>query len=152
MDRYLKRSRPALEASDEGGQAGLQEEEGRSTPRSLSHPISPPRKRSRQVAATPPVSAAEPAAPSSSSPSLVKSPFQLTRIRDLPPECNVDALSLRDLLGDPLITECWEFNYLHDIGFLMNAFDEDTRGSVKVHVIHGFWKQDDPKRLSLQVS
>src|SRR3569833_3328424 len=112
MDRNLKRSRPALEARDEGGQAGLQEEEGRSTPRSLSHPISPPRKRSRQVAATPPVSAAEPAAPSSSSPSLVKSPFQLTRIRDLPPEKKKKTQTHRKQKNNTHNTKNREFNYL----------------------------------------
>jgi tyrosyl-DNA phosphodiesterase-1 len=80
-----------------------------------------------------------------------RSPFQLTRIRDLPPELNRDTISLKDILGDPLISECWEFNYLHDIDFLMNAFDEDVRGLVKVHVVHGFWKKEDPNRLGLQV-
>lgn len=50
---------------------------------------------------------------------FASSPIQLTRIRDLPPEQNVDAISLRDILGDPLIKECWQFNYLFDIEFLM---------------------------------
>jgi tyrosyl-DNA phosphodiesterase-1 len=53
------------------------------------------------------------------------------------------------LLGDPLISECWNFNYLHDIPFLMSAFDEDVRNLVKVHVIHGFWKKDDGNRQQL---
>lgn len=80
------------------------------------------------------------------------SPFQLTRIRDLADAANKDAVTLRDLLGDPLIAECWEFNYLHDIDFLMKAFDEDVRHAVQVHVVHGFWKKEDPSRLVLQVS
>lgn len=58
---------------------------------------------------------------------------------------------MKDLLGDPLISECWNFNYLHDLEFLMDAFDPDVRNLVKVHVIHGFWKQEDPQRLRLQV-
>ncbi len=82
----------------------------------------------------------------------MKSPFQLTRITDLPPASNVDTITLKDILGDPLISECWEFNYLHDLDFLMDAFDEDVRDLVKVHVIHGFWKQDDVNRRSLIVS
>lgn len=81
---------------------------------------------------------------------IFKSPFQLTKIRDLPPESNVDTVTLGDILGDPLISECWEFNYLHDLDFLMSAFDEDVRHLVQVHVVHGFWKQEDPNRLSLQ--
>jgi tyrosyl-DNA phosphodiesterase-1 len=87
-----------------------------------------------------------------SPPKVMKSPFQLTRITDLPPASNVDTISLKDILGDPLISECWEFNYLHNLDFLMDAFDEDVRDLVKVHVIHGFWKQEDPGRLNLLVS
>lgn len=64
---------------------------------------------------------------------------------------NKDAVTLKDLLGDPLISECWEFNFLHNIPFLMDAFDPDTRHLVKVHVVHGFWKREDPNRLTLMV-
>lgn len=100
---------------------------------------------SRQI--SPPPTKRQPSTPIRISP-----PFQLTKIRDLPASSNQDAVSLPDLLGDPLISECWEFNFLHDIEFLMKHFDEDTRHLVKVHIIHGFWKREDPNRLSLQVS
>ncbi|KAL2135750.1 hypothetical protein VTI74DRAFT_7120 [Chaetomium olivicolor] len=63
---------------------------------------------------------------------------------------NQDVVTLKDILGDPLISECWEFNFLHDIDFLMSAFDQDIRHLVKVHVVHGFWKKEDPSRLALQ--
>ena len=79
------------------------------------------------------------------------SPFQLTSIRDLPASSNVDAVSLKDILCDPLIAECWEFNYMHNLDFLMDAFDDDVRDLVKVHVVHGFWKNEDPSRLRLKV-
>jgi tyrosyl-DNA phosphodiesterase 1 len=82
----------------------------------------------------------------------MKSPFHLTQIADLPPPSNVDTVSLKGILGNPLISECWEFNYLHDLDFLMDAFDEDVRDLVKVHVIHGFWKQEDPGRRNLVVN
>lgn len=85
-------------------------------------------------------------------PKILPSPFQLTRITDLPASSNVGAVTLKDVLGDPLIAECWEFNYLHNLDFLMNAFDEDIRDLVQVHVIHGFWKNEDPQRLHLTVS
>ena len=101
---------------------------------SLSRPISPPLKKQRQTTRR-----------------TVRSPWQLTWIRDLPESLNRDAVTLEDLLGDPLIYECWEFNYLHDVDFLMAAFDNDTRHLVKVHIVHGFWKRDDPNRLQLQV-
>jgi hypothetical protein len=101
-------------------------------PESLQRSISPPRKRNKQSA-------------------TIKSPWQLTWIQDLPESDNKDAVSLRDLLGDPLISECWEFNFLHDIPFLMNAFDPDTRHLVKVHVVHGFWKREDENRIALEV-
>lgn len=81
----------------------------------------------------------------------VRSPFQLTSIRDLPLSSNIDTVSLKDILGDPLISECWDFNYLHDLDFLMGAFDEDVRDIIKVRVVHGFWKKEDTQRLRLQV-
>lgn len=118
-------------------------DEGRSTNRrdlysSLSGSISPPPLRRKAAAAA-------------QSPKIVPSPFQLTSIRDLPASSNVDAVSLTDILGDPLIAECWEFNYLHNVDFLMDAFDEDVRDLVQVHIIHGFWKNEDSQRLNLKV-
>ncbi|KAI1386694.1 phospholipase D/nuclease [Hypoxylon trugodes] len=107
-------------------------EESSELPASFTHPISPPRKRVAHER------------------KFIPSPIQLTTIWDYADELNVDAVSLHDLLGDPLIAECWEFNYLHDVDFLMNHFDEDTRSLVKVHIVHGFWKKDDLKRLSLE--
>ncbi|PHH75762.1 hypothetical protein CDD80_2080 [Ophiocordyceps camponoti-rufipedis] len=80
---------------------------------------------------------------------LVPSPWQLTRIRDLPDELNRDALSLGDIVGDALVRECWHFNFLHDVSFLMDAFDPDIRHAVDVHIVHGFWKSDDVRRLVL---
>lgn len=62
-----------------------------------------------------PASHSGPKAPTS----FLPSPIQLTRIRDLPAKANVDSVSLSDILGDPLIKECWQFNYLFDIEFLM---------------------------------
>lgn len=121
MERQQKRQR------DEDPQTGNSQ-----GPASLSRAISPPRKKQREAR-------------------VVGSPWQLTWIRDLPESLNKDAVTLKDLLGDPLICECWEFNYLHDIPFLMDAFDPDTRHLVKVHIVHGFWKQEDPNRQMLMV-
>lgn len=100
---------------------------------SLSRPISPPRKRAKEIA-------------------RIASPFRLTSIRDLPKSDNVGAVSLNDLIGDPMIAELWDFNYLHDLDFLIKHLDEDTRALTQVHVVHGFWKREDPNRLMLQVS
>lgn len=99
---------------------------------SLSRPISPPRKKKAKERAR------------------IASPFRLTSIRDLPDSDNLGTISLSDLIGDPLIAELWEFNYLHDLDFLMEHLDEDTRGLTEVHVVHGFWKREDPNRLMLQ--
>jgi tyrosyl-DNA phosphodiesterase-1 len=49
----------------------------------------------------------------------IASPIQLTRIRDLAPHQNVDTVQLKDILGNPLIRECWNFNFLFDIDFVM---------------------------------
>ncbi|PVI04489.1 phospholipase D/nuclease, partial [Periconia macrospinosa] len=77
------------------------------------------------------------------------SPVRLTRIKDLAPHQNVEAVGLRDLLGDPLIEECWCFNFLFDVSFIMEHFDPDIRSLVKLKIIHGFWKNDDQRRIDL---
>ena len=105
---------------------------------SLCKPVSPPPLRRPKATITQPTG-------------TLKSPFQLTHIRDLPESSNINTVCLRDILGDPLISECWEFNYLHDVDFLMEQFDPDVRELVKVHVIHGFWKKEDKSRLKLVV-
>jgi tyrosyl-DNA phosphodiesterase-1 len=137
MDPSRKRPAPVDDCDEPTG----------NTPLSLTHPVSPPLKR-RQLAVSP-QEKKENGTPLSAR--VFKSPFHLTKIRDLPPEMNKDTITLKDILGDPLIAECWEFNYLHDLDFLMSAFDEDVRHLVKVHVVHGFWKREDPSRLKLQV-
>lgn len=103
---------------------------------SLTRPISPPvAKKPRQHDA----------------PKSHPSPWKLTWIHDLPNEKNKDAITLNDILGDPLISECWIFNYLHDINFIVEALDPDVRQLVQVHIVHGFWKREDPNRLLLLV-
>ena len=52
---------------------------------------------------------------------VLPSPIQLTRIRDLPADHNVDTVGLKDILGDPMIKECWQFNYLFDLNFLVSV-------------------------------
>lgn len=51
--------------------------------------------------------------------SYMPTPVQLTSIRDLPDAANVDTISLRDILNDPMIKEQWQFNFLHDVDFIM---------------------------------
>ncbi|KAI9646998.1 hypothetical protein NHQ30_004999 [Ciborinia camelliae] len=119
----------------------------KSLPRGLDRSISPPPLRRRRIAS--PDRVVPENKVESPKQKVVKSPFQLTSIRDLPTSSNVDAVSLKDILGDPLISECWEFNYLHNLDFLMEQFDEDVRNLVRVNVIHGFWKREDQSRLNL---
>lgn len=52
-------------------------------------------------------------------PRYCPSPIQLTKIEKLQAHQNVDAVCLSDLLGDPLIKECWNFNFLFDLDFVM---------------------------------
>ncbi len=51
--------------------------------------------------------------------SIVESPFKLTRIRDLPPNANVDTIGVRDILGDVMLKEVWLFDYLYDVDWVM---------------------------------
>lgn len=86
-------------------------------------------------------------------PQLIPSPIQLSHIRDLSAASgnNVDTVRLKDILGDPLIRECWQFNFLFDVDFLMSQFDEDVRRLVQVKVVHGSWKKDAPNRIRIEV-
>ncbi|KAJ5363701.1 uncharacterized protein N7496_009414 [Penicillium cataractarum] len=83
---------------------------------------------------------------------LISSPIQLTHIRDFPEQrgYNVDTVKLRDILGDPMIRECWQFNYLFDVDFLMSNFDEDVRSLVKVKVVHGSWERESANRVRVE--
>lgn len=49
----------------------------------------------------------------------ITSPIQLTRIKDLSDAENEDTVGLGEILGDPMIKECWNFNFLFDIDFVM---------------------------------
>ncbi|KAF1834030.1 phospholipase D/nuclease [Decorospora gaudefroyi] len=80
---------------------------------------------------------------------FVASPIQLTRIHGLDSGQNVDAVSLGELLSDPLIKECWNFNFLFDLEFVMQHFDRDVREMIKVKIVHGFWKRNDGNRIAL---
>ena len=52
-------------------------------------------------------------------PKVVPSPVQLNFIGELPAISNVNTISLGSILGDPMIKECWLFNYLFDMDFVM---------------------------------
>ncbi|KAK2759469.1 hypothetical protein FQN54_002947 [Arachnomyces sp. PD_36] len=113
---------------------------------SLNRSITPPA-RSRSSQAKPDLSDDE----QSTGVKVVPSPIQLTYIRDLPATSggNVGTVRLKDILGDPLIKECWQFNYLHDVDFIMSQFDEDVRNMVQLKVVHGSWKREAPNRIRI---
>ena len=50
---------------------------------------------------------------------LVASPVQLNFVEELSPASNLDTISLGNILGDVMIKECWLFNYLFDLDFVM---------------------------------
>ncbi|KAL8769770.1 MAG: hypothetical protein Q9209_004386 [Squamulea sp. 1 TL-2023] len=83
---------------------------------------------------------------------LIPSPIQLSTVNGLARSTNVDTVSLRDILGDPLIKECWLFNYLIDVDFVMSQMDQDTRHLVQVRIIHGSWKKEDSNRINIEAS
>ena len=49
----------------------------------------------------------------------IASPVQLSSVDGIPADCNIDTVSLKDIVGHPLIKECWAFNYLVDVDFLL---------------------------------
>ncbi|KAL9600314.1 MAG: hypothetical protein Q9219_003264 [cf. Caloplaca sp. 3 TL-2023] len=50
---------------------------------------------------------------------LIPSPIQLSTVNGLAATSNIDTVSLKDVLCDPVIRECWLFNYLFDVDFVM---------------------------------
>ncbi|KAM0794762.1 tyrosyl-DNA phosphodiesterase I [Usnea florida] len=86
----------------------------------------------------------------SQSRTLSPSPVQLNFIEELPASSNVDCISLASILGDPMIKECWLFNYLFDMDFVMRHFDQDTRDIVQIRVVHGSWKREDPNGIHIE--
>ncbi|KAF2145253.1 uncharacterized protein K452DRAFT_356532 [Aplosporella prunicola CBS 121167] len=83
---------------------------------------------------------------------FVSSPIELTRIRDLPAAANRDTVSLGDILCDPMIAECWQFNYTIDVDFIMENLDPDVREMVRLKVVHGTWRKEDPQWVRLEES
>ena len=97
---------------------------------SLSEPISPPTRRRTQNETIDLTNEKSPPDDLKSCPdsggnlineSTIKlpSPIQLTRVEGLAESNNVDTVSLKDIVGDPLIKECWVFNYLFEVDFLL---------------------------------
>jgi len=64
---------------------------------------------------------------------FIRSPFRLTHIRDLDDESNADTITLNDILRDPMIKECWQFNFLFDIDFIMSVFPPHSQFRVNQH-------------------
>lgn len=81
---------------------------------------------------------------------FIPSPLQLTRIRDLPVSHNEDTIGIGEILGDPLIKECWNFNFLFDLDWVMQQLDQDVRGQVQMRIVHGFWKKEDRSKRKLE--
>lgn len=94
----------------------------------LTRPISPPSVRRKHKADLTNIEYSETAVantqtannePNVSELRFISSPIQLSHVERLAPVNNIDTVSLRDIVGDPLIKECWVFNYLFDLDFLM---------------------------------
>ena len=83
-------------------------------------------------------------------PRILPSPFHLNT-PNLPAANNQETLCLRDLIGDPLISEAWIFDFLFDIPWMMGHFDPDNRRRVRVRVVHGSWREDDANGIGIRV-
>ena len=113
--------------------------------------ISPPPSK-RQASEHPNPPAPEQRGTKSTINKTIASPFQLTCIRDLPESLNKDTVSLWQLIGDPLIRECWLFDYLFDVDFIIKHLDPDVKHLVAVKIIHGSWRKDDTNKIEIDVS
>ncbi|KAK2746653.1 hypothetical protein FQN57_002997 [Myotisia sp. PD_48] len=161
LDRdYDESSQPRKRSktSDDGSQTTLPRTlfESRPNIRSLNRSITPPPSRQlaqSQVLKNISTPTPTPATKRRHSPrqKIVPSPVHLTHIRDIPGSTgyNKDAVKLQDLIGDPMIKECWQFNYLHDVDFILDHLDPDVRSLVQLYIVHGSWKREAPNRISI---
>ncbi|KAF3891782.1 Tyrosyl-DNA phosphodiesterase I [Trichophyton interdigitale] len=114
---------------------------------SLNRSITPPLSRNQQPRK--PGSPSGPGLPSRQK--IIPSPIQLTHIRDISDSTgyNEGCVKLRDILGDPMIKECWQFNYLFDVDYIMGQFDRDVKDLIQLKIIHGSWKKEAPNRIAI---
>ena len=49
----------------------------------------------------------------------IRSPMRLNHMPEFPASSIRDTVRLADILGNPLIRECWLFNYLFDVDFVL---------------------------------
>ncbi|EFE42278.1 hypothetical protein TRV_02978 [Trichophyton verrucosum HKI 0517] len=114
---------------------------------SLNRSITPPLSRNQQPRK--PESPSGPGWPSRQK--IIPSPIQLTHIRDISDSTgyNEGCIKLRDILGDPMIKECWQFNYLFDVDYIMGQFDRDVKDLIQLKIIHGSWKKEAPNRIAI---
>lgn len=83
---------------------------------------------------------------------FVSSPVSLIRVAPLSPSENIDTVSILDLLGDPLIKECWAFNFLFDVEWLLSQFDADVRDQVRLNVVHGSWRKESENKIAIDAA
>ncbi|KAM5484820.1 hypothetical protein McanCB56680_002335 [Microsporum canis] len=119
--------------------------------RSLDRSITPPLCRNKW---TREIVREKPALQDGDSPSkarIIPSPIQLTHVRDIPDSTgyNKDCIRLRDILGDPMIKECWQFNFLFDVDYIMGQFDRDVKDLVQLKIVHGSWKKEAPNKIAI---
>ena len=79
-------------------------------------------------------------------------PFRLTHIPALPTNHTV---TLYSLLSQPnprsTLTTLWCFNYIHSLPFLTSHLPPSTNlSTLRIHIVHGSWRREDPHRLLLE--
>lgn len=79
----------------------------------------------------------------------IASPFKLLKTQGVSSDDNYNTVSLRDILGDPLIKQAWIFNFCFDVDWTMKHFDADVRELVDVKIVHGSWRREDGNRQAI---
>lgn len=128
--------------------------------RSLDRPISPPRKRRADTdEASQPPAKRKPAvenpqqleAKEDDGIRVIRSPIRLYAIKDLPDSENVDAITLKDIFSSPsTLDEIWSFNFMTNMSFIRGFLGPEDERRVKVHIVHGYWRQGDESRKAME--
>ena len=121
---------------------------------SIDRPISPPlRKRPRLTDDFLGVPSTEIVSSSSTLDDIhiIRSPIRLYAIKDLPASENVDTVTLREILApQSTLDELWSINFMTDVPFLRQIIGTEDEARIKIRIIHGYWREEDPSRKLME--
>lgn len=122
---------------------------------SLIHrPISPPPRKRRKTGGSSGVRSTTTTTPLHSQIDdihIIRSPIRLYTIKNLDASENVDTITLQEILyPQSTLDELWSINFMTDMPFLRQTIGREDETRIKIRIIHGYWREDDPSRKLME--